>query len=182
MRTIWTKMIMASDDTGVRPMSMLDSHTVWAWILKLTQEQHISQESLEKHIGFLYTDAFWCLNGIVIRQGLSNRRSSGDWLKSGGCWKLWIVESMSFSGYFIFKNIPLKLHSWKNAFGVDDKCFAWSNIALKSDPFVPVINMALVVEGKPLVIQQNVLFKCDLCDTKYIGYMCCHLHQRVDDH
>ena len=25
-------------------------------------------------------------------------------------------------------------------------------------------------------------FKCDLCDANYIGYMCRHLHQRVEEH
>ena len=43
-----------------------------------------------------------------------------------------MVQSMSFSGYFNFKNILLKLiHSWKEAFGVDKKRFARSNVVLK---------------------------------------------------
>ena len=34
-----------------------------------------------------------------------------------------------------------------------------------------------------LVNQQNVVyeFKCDLCDANYIGYMCRHLHQCVEE-
>ena len=36
----------------------------------------------------------------------------------------------------------------------------------------------------PLVNQQSEVyeFKCDLCNTKYIGYMCGRLHQLVDEH
>ena len=36
----------------------------------------------------------------------------------------------------------------------------------------------------PIVNQQSVVneFKCDLCDTNYIGYTRRHLHQRVEEH
>ena len=36
----------------------------------------------------------------------------------------------------------------------------------------------------PLVNQQSVVyeFRCDLCDTDYIGYTRRHLHQRVEEH
>ena len=58
----------------------------------------------------------WCLNWVC------------------GCWRRLIAESMSFSGYFNFKNIPFKfLHSCKTKSCVDDKRFARSNIVLRSD-------------------------------------------------
>ena len=45
-----------------------------------------------------------------------------------------IAESMSFSGYFIFKNMSFKfLHSCEKKSCVDDKRFARSNIVLSSD-------------------------------------------------
>ena len=36
----------------------------------------------------------------------------------------------------------------------------------------------------PLVNQQCVVyyFKCDLCDSGYVGYTCRHLHQRIEEH
>lgn len=36
----------------------------------------------------------------------------------------------------------------------------------------------------PLVNQQCVVYqyKCDLCDTDYVGYSCRHLHQRIEEH
>ena len=40
-------------------------------------------------------------------------------------------------------------------------------------------------ELKPLIVnRQSVVyeFKCDLCDTNYIGYTRRHLHQRVEEH
>ena len=57
-----------------------------------------------------------------------------------------MVQSMSFSGYFNLKNILFKLiHSWKEAFGVDKKRFARSNVVLKVTVCTcPAINMALV--------------------------------------
>ena len=35
----------------------------------------------------------------------------------------------------------------------------------------------------PIVSRQCVVyqFKCDLCDTDYIGYTTCHLHQRIEE-
>ena len=47
---------------------------------------------------------FWSLNGNVIRTGLL----AGVWTGSVGWWRRLIAESMSFSGYFNFKNIPFK--------------------------------------------------------------------------
>ena len=39
-------------------------------------------------------------------------------------------------------------------------------------------------DPKPIVNQQSVVYeyKCDLCDTNYIGYTRRHLHQRVEEH
>ena len=92
---------------------------------------------LRSRLRTTWTD-FWSLNGTVIRKGLGLKgdRIETDWgLEASGCWKLWMVESMSFSGYFnLTKNILFKLlHSWKKVICLDDKRFARSNIVLKSD-------------------------------------------------
>ena len=42
-----------------------------------------------------------------------------------------------------------------------------------------------IQERKPPVVSQQCVvyqFKCDLCDTDYIGYTARHLHQRIDAH
>lgn len=42
-----------------------------------------------------------------------------------------------------------------------------------------------VKEQKPPVVNQQCAvfqFKCDLCDTDYVGYSCRHLHQRIEEH
>ena len=99
---------------------------------------------------------FSSLNLIVISKGLSNKWFDGGWLWSGGCWKLWIVESISYSGYFNFKNIKnilsKLLRSWKKAFGVDDKCFARPNIVCKSDCFYLLSTQLCSWRRRPLFI------------------------------
>ena len=48
-----------------------------------------------------------------------------------------------------------------------------------------IVDDLRVTELKPpLVNQQSVVyeFRCDLCDTNYIGYTRRHLHQRVEEH
>ena len=40
-------------------------------------------------------------------------------------------------------------------------------------------------ESKPLIVNQQCVvyhFKCDLCDSDYVGYTCRHLYQRVEEH
>ena len=39
-------------------------------------------------------------------------------------------------------------------------------------------------EAKPPIVNQQCLvykFECDLCDAGYVGFICRHLHQRVDE-
>ena len=42
-------------------------------------------------------------------------------------------------------------------------------------------------EQKPSIVNQQravcyYYYKCDLCDTDYVGYSCRHLHQRIEEH
>ena len=40
-------------------------------------------------------------------------------------------------------------------------------------------------EPKPPIISQQCFvynYKCDLCDSEYVGYTSRHLHQRIDEH
>ena len=55
----------------------------------------------------------------------------------------------------------------------------------------PIFKSKNIVDGlretelKPSIVnQQSVVYeyKCDLCDTNYIGYTRRHLHQRVEEH
>jgi len=42
-----------------------------------------------------------------------------------------------------------------------------------------------VREAKPAIVSQQCVvyqYKCNLCDTGYVGYTCGHLHERVDGH
>ena len=45
-------------------------------------------------------------------------------------------------------------------------------------------HLRVTEEKSPLINQQSVVyeFTCDLRDTNYIGYICRHLHQRVEEH
>ena len=45
-------------------------------------------------------------------------------------------------------------------------------------------HLKVTEEKPPLINQQSVVyeFTCDLCDTNYIGYICRHLHQCVEEH
>ena len=45
-------------------------------------------------------------------------------------------------------------------------------------------HLRVTEEKPPLINQQSVVyeFRCDLCDTNYIGYTCRHLHQLVEEH
>ena len=45
-------------------------------------------------------------------------------------------------------------------------------------------HLRVTEEKPPLINQQSVVYEfiCDLCDTNYIGYTCCHPHQRVEEH
>ena len=47
-----------------------------------------------------------------------------------------------------------------------------------------VENLRVTELKPPLVNQQSVVYKfrCDLCDTNYIGYTRRHLHQRFEEH
>ena len=116
---------------------------VWKLVVEQSWLMFLAVEVAKNHVG-----RFLICEWNTIPKGLPDGRSDGDWLGSGGCWKLWMVESMSFSGHF--KLWQLRIHSWKKAFGVD----AWQALCTISYlnwkwPFVPTTNMALIVEEKP---------------------------------
>ena len=93
-----------------------------------------------RHLSFLFRENApqWPANIASLEKGTSRTGlSTGSiwfWFWSWEAWKLLKIESISFSGYFSFRNIVLRSwHSFEKRSGEDDKRLAPSSIVLISD-------------------------------------------------
>ena len=103
------------------------------------------------------------------------------------------MESISFTGYFNFRNIFLRSqHSLEKRSGEDDRRLARSSIVLISDRVIQPVFISKkisedlkVTETKPSLVNQRCVvyeFQCNSCDSNYIGYTSRHLHLRIEEH
>ncbi|KAK3740149.1 hypothetical protein QZH41_010158 [Actinostola sp. cb2023] len=87
-------------------------------------------------------------------------------------WKLFSDECDRLRGIFTKLQYPVSL------FNSATNRFIEEQITTKS-------SKTSIKEPKPSIVNQQYVvynFKCDLCDTSYVGYTCRHLYQRIEEH